>query len=233
MICQLASVLGALGSQLLETGLDVGRQFLSRELGRVERRREKDLIKLRAQASGQGGNFVQAQQTGAFSSGFVQGAPIVPAGVMVPGLRDLVEMTPTLTRTDLPLNGAGPLPAPRGQVGAGMRGVGRRRWVRKRDGTGVQHFRWNGSTMVEIEMAPQLTGRRFRQDLETGRFFPLPSRRRNPFNFRAAERAGKRIDMTLDAVKGLVSIQKKKEKGVSCAGQVVSFRTKKKKKKCG
>lgn len=63
-----------------------------------------------------------------------------------------------------------------------------------------------------------------------GQFEKIKRRRMNPFNFRAADRAGRRIDRTLEAVKGVVKIAKRKDKGVSVAGQVISFRTKKKKK---
>jgi len=63
-----------------------------------------------------------------------------------------------------------------------------------------------------------------------GQFEKIKRRRMNPFNFRAAKRAGNRIDRTLDAIKGVVTISKKKDKGVSAAGQIVKFRTTKKKK---
>jgi len=71
----------------------------------------------------------------------------------------------------------------------------------------------------------------WRFNRQEGQFEKIKRRRMNPFNFRAAARAGKRIDRTLEAVKGVVSIKKKKDKGVAVAGQVVSFRTTKKKKK--
>jgi len=63
----------------------------------------------------------------------------------------------------------------------------------------------------------------------TGSFEKMKSRRLNPFNFAAAKRAGRRIESTLDAIKEVVSIQKKMTKGVSVAGNVVKFKTRKKK----
>lgn len=50
-------------------------------------------------------------------------------------------------------------------------------------------------------------------------------RRMNPFNFKAAKRAGRRIERTLDAIKTVVSVQRKLEKGVSAGGKVIKFRT--------
>lgn len=62
-----------------------------------------------------------------------------------------------------------------------------------------------------------------------GQFEKIKPRRLNPFNFRAAARAGRRIDRTLEAVKSVVVIHKRKTKGIAAAGQVVKFKTKKKK----
>lgn len=63
-----------------------------------------------------------------------------------------------------------------------------------------------------------------------GQFEKIKRRRMNPFNFKAAKRAGRRIESTLDAIKGVVTIQRKLEKGVSAGGKVVKFRTGKRKK---
>ncbi len=62
-------------------------------------------------------------------------------------------------------------------------------------------------------------------------FEKISPRRMNPFNFKATKRAGRRIERTLDAIKTVVSIQKKMDKGVSANGSIVKFKTKKKKKK--
>jgi len=63
-----------------------------------------------------------------------------------------------------------------------------------------------------------------------GQFEKIKRRRMNPFNFRAAKRAGRRIENTLDAIKGVVTIQRKLEKGISAGGKIVKFRTGKRKK---
>ena len=64
-----------------------------------------------------------------------------------------------------------------------------------------------------------------------GQFEKISPRRMNPFNFRAAKRAGRRIERTLDAIKGVVVIQRKMEKGISAGGKIVKFKTGKRKKK--
>jgi ABC-type enterochelin transport system substrate-binding protein len=53
----------------------------------------------------------------------------------------------------------------------------------------------------------------------------------NPLNPQAARRASKRIDAALRAVKQIVSISQKKDKGVSAAGgKVVKFKTRSRRK---
>jgi len=63
-----------------------------------------------------------------------------------------------------------------------------------------------------------------------GQFEKIKRRRMNPFNFRAAKRAGNRIERTLDAIKTVVTVQRKLEKGISAGGKIVKFRTGKRKK---
>jgi len=70
----------------------------------------------------------------------------------------------------------------------------------------------------------------WRFNRQEGQFEKIKRRRMNPFNFRAAKRAGRRIENTLDAIKGVVTIQRKLEKGISAGGKIVKFRTGKRKK---
>ena len=70
----------------------------------------------------------------------------------------------------------------------------------------------------------------WRFNRQEGQFEKIKRRRMNPFNFRAAKRAGRRIENTLEAIKGVVTIQRKLEKGISAGGKVVKFRTGKRKK---
>jgi len=70
----------------------------------------------------------------------------------------------------------------------------------------------------------------WRFNRQEGQFEKIKRRRMNPFNFRAAKRAGRRIESTLEAIKGVVTIQRKLEKGISAGGKIVKFRTGKRKK---
>lgn len=56
-------------------------------------------------------------------------------------------------------------------------------------------------------------------------------RRMNPLNVKAARRAARRVDATLDAVKSLVSISEASKKGVRAGGKVVKFRTRPKRRR--
>jgi len=62
-------------------------------------------------------------------------------------------------------------------------------------------------------------------------FEKISPRRMNPFNFKATKRAGRRIERTLDAIKTVVSVQRKLEKGVSAGGKVIKFKTSGKRRK--
>jgi len=64
----------------------------------------------------------------------------------------------------------------------------------------------------------------WRFNITTGMYEKMKGRRLNPFNFKAAARAGRRIDATLDAVKEFVRIEKKMRSGK------VSLKRKKKRK---
>lgn len=77
---------------------------------------------------------------------------------------------------------------------------------------------------------PGEKGQKFRLDAN-GDFVKVKPRRMNPLNPRAAARASRRIDAALKAVKQIVSISTKKDKGVSAAGgKVVKFRTRRRRK---
>ncbi len=53
----------------------------------------------------------------------------------------------------------------------------------------------------------------WRFNLATGMYEKMKGRRLNPFNFKAAARAGRRVEATLDAVKEFVRIEKKMRSG--------------------
>jgi hypothetical protein len=216
MICQISAFLGP----LLQAGVQVGQQFLNREFGRDARRAEKDLIKAQARAGGSG-SFVQSQSTGTFS------APFVPAA------------TPVAMRGQVGLR---PSPAPfrfgdmRGPLNPFVNGTSRIVGPALNGGGAVEGFPQAGRFVLDKEsgcLRQKLKGekgRTFRIDPETGDFVQVKARRMNPLNPRAAKRAARRIDATLNACKQIVKISRKKDKGVSAGdGKVVSFRTRRKK----
>ncbi len=86
----------------------------------------------------------------------------------------------------------------------------------------------DGRGFLPVQQALQLglkaSKPHWRFNLATGMYEKMKGRRLNPFNFKAAARAGRRIDATLDAVKDFVRIEKKMRSGK------VSLKRKKKKK---
>jgi len=85
----------------------------------------------------------------------------------------------------------------------------------------------DGRGFLPVQQALQLglkaSKPHWRFNLATGMYEKMKGRRMNPFNFKAAARAGRRIDATLDAVKNFVRIEKKMRSGK------VSLKKKKKK----
>jgi len=74
-----------------------------------------------------------------------------------------------------------------------------------------------GEGFITLNQARQLglspTRPFWRFNREDGQFEKLKPRRLNPFNFRATSRAGRRVERTLDAVKELVRIERKMTTG--------------------
>lgn len=90
---------------------------------------------------------------------------------------------------------------------------------------------------LEVNQAKSIYGSKvkppfYRFNRMTGGFEKIKARRMNPFNFRAAERARRRVSRTYDAIKDVMQINNAVEKGVRSCGKVVKFRTKKKRKRC-
>ena len=74
-----------------------------------------------------------------------------------------------------------------------------------------------GEGFIQVAQARQLgltpTRPFWRFNRFEGQFEKLKQRRLNPFNFKAAKRAGRRVERTLDAVKELVRIERKMTTG--------------------
>ena len=238
MIIQLSAILGS----LLQGGLQIGAQFLNRELGRDARRDQRDLIKAQARATGAGASFVQSAPTGVFSAPFVQRPPAIPvqtAGIG-PGI---VQGARTLLRR------IGPDIA--GGVAGGAAIAGAQRFFNGTAGGGGATGTFAGpaapfaasfserfvldkaSGCLRVKM-PGEKGATFKID-KNGDFVRVKARRINPANKSAARRASRRIDATINFMSDLVRVSTKRDKGKTVpggGGKVVTFRTKKRKKAC-
>ena len=279
MILQIGAFFGSLatglgqiakevGPALLSTGLDIGKQFLQRELARKEQRRQKDLLKASAvQALNSPGisvatiggarqpvggqvqrsTFVPAAQTPAQSP--FGNVPLLPVGgPSLPSLNPGGAPTPVpvpvprtgVPRFDVGMNIPAFAPQPtvprRPAVANGLNGFGPKFAVDEMGRTikFVPSPR-PGEGFLPVAQARALFGSAmkpfWRFNRVTGQFEKMKSRRMNPLNISAARRAKRRVDASLDAVKELVTIQKKAEKGVSAGGKVVKFKVRKRKVK--
>ena len=201
MLLQLGALFSGLLKPIVEAGVGIGSQFLNRELTRSTRRREKDLLKLRAQATGAVVPTFSGPSSQAFGPVFSPGptfvgtGPSVPFGFPQPSSFPLTQAT-NGTRLALPVASAG-----------------RRRFTRTLDGCNVQHFRFDGTMMRPIEDIPMIKGPRFRFDQTKDKFVSVPRRRMNPLNFRAAQRSFTRIDRTREVCKRLFREVKKQSTG--------------------
>ncbi len=213
MIFQLSAIL----QPLLQAGVQFGTQFLNRELSRDARRQQKDLLKAQARASGLGQSFVSSQSPGTVAAPFSTPVALPPS---LPGpIGPIVGAAETMRALGVPTaasslrNGVGP-------TGAVPFATSRaERFVLDK-----------ASGCLRLKM-PGEKGPTFKLDAQ-GDFVRVRPRRMNPLNPRAARRASKRIDAALRAVKQIVSVSTKKDKGVSAAGgKVVRFRTSGRKRK--
>ncbi len=229
MIMQLSALLGP----LLEAGIGFGTQFLNRELGRGARREQKDLLKAQARATG-GGSFVDAQSPGTVSSAFRTPAPIpqttfagttLGAGFNLPGSLGVRLPRGGGIMGPFPLQ-TGVLQRPSNLLGAPIP-AGTAPFATSRS----ERFVLDKESGCLRLKQPGEKGATFKLDTN-GDFVRVRARRINPFNKSAAKRASRRIDATINAMADLVRVSKKRDKGKSVGdGQVVSFRTKKRRKR--
>jgi len=255
----LASTLGEVARQALPGLLDIGGQFLQRELTRKDRRRASNRAKANAisalntpgisvarvggtlQPVGgrvQRSTFFPSAQTPAQSP--LGNIPLLPVGLSPrrgPVFNDIRQNpvvraflgAPAPQRGTAMANGQGPLNL---QFRVPLEGP---RFAQDEMGKTIMFVPSpDGSGFISVQQARglNLTAMKpwWRFNRATSRFEKVKSRRMNPFNFKAASRAGRRIERTLDAIKDVVSIQRKMDKGVSAGGKVIKFRTKKRKK---
>lgn len=246
----LASGLGQIARQALPAAIDIGKTFLQRELNR------KDLSRQRRQQSAQA---VAALNTPGISVARIGGTVQPVGGRVQRSTFTPAAMTPAQSPiANIPLLPVGFLPSvdprqtglpgllrpafqPRGAAmpnGALMRipgAAGEPKFARDEVGRTINFVPSpDGSGFISVRQARQngLSAAKpwWRFNRLQGQFEKIKARRMNPFNFKAASRAGRRIERTLDAIKKVVTIQRKLDKGVSAGGKIVKFRTKPKKR---
>lgn len=253
----LISGIGAVAKELLPGAIDIGKTFLTREINRkaikTQERRQRAQAVAALNSPGiavtrlggtrqpvggavQRSTFTPAPLTPAQSpfgnvpllpvGGFVPRGPVAPFPGPFAGFGTMI-IPPTNGRLAMP-NGA-----LLGRAGA----IGEPKFAKDEMGKTIMFVpspTGSGFISVQQARASNLSAMKpwWRFNRLEGQFEKISPRRMNPFNFRAAKRAGRRIERTLDAIKNVVVIQRKMEKGISAGGgKIVKFKTGKKKKK--
>jgi len=254
LFSSLVSGFGAIAKQILPGAIDIGKSFLNRELNRkaikAQERRQRAAAIAALNSPGiavtrlggtrqpvggavQRSTFTPAPLTPAQSP--FGNVPLLPVGGF--GGRGPVAPFPgpfagfgTMIIPPSALNGNG-----RGLVGGGKRmpvlgGEIGPKFAKDEMGKTIMFVpspRGEGFISVQQARAANLSAMKpwWRFNRVEGQFEKISPRRMNPFNFRAAKRAGRRIERTLEAIKGVVVIQRKMEKGISAGGKIVKFKT--------
>lgn len=134
-----------------------------------------------------------------FFGGRIHTPPLaLPAGPQVPAR---IPMPNTLPAVFTPLPRSGPVTFMTDERGNAIK------FVPNPNGQGFI------PVAVALQMGLKATKPHWRFNQKTGFYEKMKGRRLNPFNFKAAARAGRRIDATLDAVKDFVRIEKKMRSG--------------------
>lgn len=248
---------GGIAKQLLPSALETGAAFLQRELGRKERDRARRQFRAQAVAALNTPGIAVARIGGTVQpvGGRVQ-RPTFTGAALTPAQQPFGNV-PLLPVGGRPVSSAdvrGPVfrsftgaPAPRRMfVPNQTNGLLFQRRTTAPGALGEPRFAQDEMGRT-LKFVPDPTGQGFLTLAEASqrnispmkphwRFNRLESqwekikpRRMNPFNFKASDRAGRRIDRTLDAVKAVLIISKKKDKGVNAGGKTVRFRKKSKK----
>ncbi|MEE9263820.1 MAG: hypothetical protein V3V11_05140 [Vicinamibacteria bacterium] len=251
LFSSLVSGIGAVARAALPGALDLGKSFLNRELNRkaikAEERRQRAAAVAALNSPGiavtrlggtrqpvggavQRSTFTPAPLTPAQSP--FGNIPLLPVGGAIPSLlpRAPVPVFPG------PFAGFGQMIIPPRMVPMtnGLRvagAVGEPKFAKDEMGKTIMFVPsprpGEGFLSVQQARAMNLSAMKpwWRFNRLEGQFEKISPRRMNPFNFRAAKRAGRRIERTLEAIKGVVVIQRKMEKGISAGGKIVKFKT--------
>ncbi len=252
LVSGIGSGLSSIVKAVAPQALDIGRQFLDREIARKFNRRRTQQVGAQAVAALNTPGIAVARVGGTPQpvGGRVQrptftAAALTPAqnpignipllAVGFPGLRGL---GPGFGQMKVPgppfLNGRNGLVGGGRRMAADLNGVAGPRFAQDEMGKTIMFVpspRGEGFISVQQARALDLSASKpwWRWNRQERQFEKIKRRRMNPFNFRAAKRAGRRIESTLEAIKGVVTIQRKLEKGISAGGKIVKFRTGKKK----
>jgi len=248
LVSGIGSGLGQVLKAVAPQALNIGQQFIQREVDRKLNRSNVQRAGAQAIQVLNTPGIAVARVGGTIQpvGGRVQRATFQPAALTT--AQNPIGNIPLLPVGGFPgLRGLGPgfgtmrIPAPPSPfVGGGvlapqLNGVAGPRFAQDEMGKTIMFVpspRGEGFISVQQARALNLSAMKpwWRFNRAEGQFEKIKRRRMNPFNFRAAKRAGSRIERTLDAIKGVVTIQRKLEKGISAGGKVVKFRTGKGKK---
>jgi len=237
-ISGLGTILGTTFQAAAPTLLQAGNQFLQRELQRKLGREQQQQIKAQAvqvlntpgisvarlggttqPVGGRVQRAVFTSATTAPAQSPIGNIPLLPVGFGLPPLGGGGFMARAagraLDRTrgpEMPVLPAIPGPTQR------LSGASGPRFAQDSRGDSIKFVPSpDGNGFIMLVQAQQLglrpTRPFWRFNRFTGMYEKIKGRRMNPFNFKAASRAGRRIDATLDAVKEFVRIEKKMSSG--------------------
>lgn len=241
LISNIGSGLGGIISQLAPAALDIGQQFLQREINRKLGTQQRRVIqgaavnalntpgiavaRLGGTVQPVGGRVQRATFTPAAftpAQSPIGNIPLLPVGGFGRGSFGLGFPAPnfggrlfTPERNTMPaaaVNGTGRMIAR-----PGLR-PGAPRFAQDEFGKTIMFVPLpDGNGFVPVSQARALnlnpTRPFWRFNRATGNYEKIKPRRLNPFNFRATARAGRRVCRTLDAVKELVHIERRQTTG--------------------
>ena len=254
LVSGIGSGLSSLVKAVAPTALGIGQQFLQRELNRKSTRRATQQIGAQAIAARNTPGISVARIGGTIQpvGGRVQRSTFTPAALttaqnpignipLLPVGRAAIGATFPLDPFEFRKPVQALVRAIGGPVANGLAvrapgAPGEPRFAKDEMGRTIMFVPSPrpGEGFITVNQARQLnlspTKPFWRFNRLEGQFEKIKRRRMNPFNFKAAKRAGSRIERTLDAIKGVVTIQRKLEKGISAGGKIVKFRTGKRRK---
>jgi len=234
LVSGVASGIGQVARAVAPTALDIGSQFLQREINRKTRTRQERRIGTQAVAALNTPGISVARIGGTIQpvGGRVQRATFTPAAFTpaqspignIPLLPvSTFPLDPTAFRQPVQDLVRAVLPARRTTMANGLMRLpgtpGEPKFARDEFGRTIMFVPSPrpGEGFITVNQARQLgftpTKPFWRFNRKEGQFEKIKARRLNPFNFKATARAGRRVERTLDAVKELVRIERRMSSG--------------------